>query len=153
MWTAAVCWGPRRIRACVRSGELRTEPAHDGKRGSAGTTGNTAVRARSRRQRRDRAGPCFGVPALTELEACLTDLPETKLTLRDGLKKTENPRVGGSIPPLGTSSEGLAIPARPACLEIRSSPVVSDALAMQSPRTARACNSRRWLSSSGESLP
>src|SRR5438132_8677389 len=66
---------------------------------------------------------------------------------------TENPRVGGSIPPLGTNSAGLAVPARPACLEFPSISVPTDALAMQSGRAARACKSRRRLSSSGESLP
>src|ERR1700682_2553682 len=66
---------------------------------------------------------------------------------------TENPRVGGSIPPLGTNSAGLAVPVCPACLEIPSISVATDALAMQSGRTARACKSRRRLSSSGESFP
>ena len=51
----------------------------------------------------DRARPCFGVPALTGLEGCLTDVPRGKRRLLDGLEGTENPRVGGSIPPLGTN--------------------------------------------------
>jgi len=40
---------------------------------------------------------------LTGLDRCLTDVPRGRLTLLDGLKGTENPRVGGSIPPLGTN--------------------------------------------------
>ena len=51
----------------------------------------------------DRARPCFGVPALTGLEGCLTDVPRGKRRFLDGLEGTENPRVGGSIPPLGTN--------------------------------------------------
>src|SRR5205085_7045385 len=47
-------------------------------------------------------------PALTGLEGCLTDFPRDRLTLLDELKGTENPRVGGSIPPLGTFNIGTS---------------------------------------------
>src|SRR5438445_11416149 len=52
---------------------------------------------------------------------------------------TENPRVGGSIPPLGTNSADLAVPVSPTCLEIPSISVPTTALARQSGRAARGC--------------
>jgi hypothetical protein len=38
----------------------------------------------------------------------LTDVPRENFTLLDGLQGTENPRVGGSIPPLGTFNGGTS---------------------------------------------
>src|SRR5438128_2354133 len=51
--------------------------------------------------------PCITVLRRTCLDGscgCLTDVPGGKRALPDGLKGTENPRVGGSIPPLGTNN-------------------------------------------------
>ena len=46
---------------------------------------------------------------MTGLEGCFTDVPRGKLALLDGLEGTKNPRVGGSIPPLGTNkAPGIA---------------------------------------------
>src|SRR2546426_5658984 len=36
-------------------------------------------------------GPCFGVPALTGLGTCLTDVPRGKRAFSEGQKGTENP--------------------------------------------------------------
>jgi len=58
--------------------------------------------------------PCMTVLRRTCLDGSwhvLDGRPQRKRAFSEGLKETENPRVGGSIPPLGTSSEGLRDPA------------------------------------------
>src|SRR6267143_6534529 len=90
------------------------------------------------------AGPATGSEVLDRAGGLRhTDRPRQAQVAQLVEQGTENPRVGGSIPPLGTNSAELAVPACPACLKIPWISVPTDALAMQSGRAARTCKSRR----------
>ena len=96
----------------------------------------SAVSPTPRASKGDCASLCFGVPGLAGLDGSCRTSPERESEPRDGLQGTENPRVGGSIPPLGTNNSPKTGRSAEAQIASMSSTVLRARLSKHGPPTS-----------------